>query len=255
MLISQREDNRAERRVVYGHSNALLTELITPHKICHQSYQYVSGGTHRYDVAVVHRQFSRLPRAISHSESLVSDLKGQIPPFIASRLTMAKIGSGFFVMEFHIPYLALRDKGSAKDQRSGPAGRLRHSSDIPVRHVGEAADATYHEAQISFLLLGSDEWFWTAYCFVDTYFGSEYSCEEYLNATSGPPATALSLDPPTGGEKLLDDPIWNPRGYFLAVLARRMDQVSKEWSNLVATVNNRLTDYVRLSPRASRVCH
>ena len=119
-------------------------------------------------------------------------------------------------------------------------GPLRQSTELP-----EKPDAVYHEAQVSFLLFGPDEWFWTVYCIVDTYFGSEISNEEYLEAVSGPPEYApFPQDPPTGGEKLLNEPVWNPRGYFLVVLARRMEQVSKEWSDLVAAINDRLTAYV-----------
>jgi hypothetical protein len=149
------------------------------------------------------------------------------------------------MLEFHIPYLALRDKGSPEDSRRGPGRSLRRSDYLPAREIDDEPDFMYHEAQISFLLFGPDEWFWTAYCFVDTYFGSEYTTEEYLNATTGPPVNAsVPLDAPTGGAKFLNEPVWNPREYFLLVLARRMEQVSKEWSDLVAAVNERLESYV-----------
>ena len=95
----------------------------------------------------------------------------------------------------------------------------------------------FHEAQVSFLLLGIDEWVWTAYCCVDTYFGSEPNHRTYHDD---------GVDAPTGGAKYLNFPIWNPREYFLMVLARRMMQATREWTNLVHVVQQRLDLYVSI---------
>jgi hypothetical protein len=150
-----------------------------------------------------------------------------------------QFGYGWFVMEFHIPYFALRERLMTK--KASDARGLRNSHDMPERKGGSAAKLVYHESQISVLLFGPDEWFWTTYCFVDTYFGSEYTNEEYRNTSPAP------ADAPSGGATSVDKPVWNPREYFLLILSRRMEQVSKEWSKLVAELNERLGAYVSLS--------
>ena len=92
-----------------------------------------------------------------------------------------------------------------------------------------------HEAQLSLLIAGIDEWFWTAYCLTDTYFGSEESIQFYHDN---------QLDALSGGEKSLKYPIWNPREYFLSILARRLKQVTKEWGSIVELIESRLRVHV-----------
>ena len=85
------------------------------------------------------------------------------------------------------------------------------------------------------LVTGVDEWFWTAYFCAETYFGSEESIHYY---------TDNQYDALTGGEKSLLYPVWNPREYFLSILSRRLKQVTKEWSNVVETLQDRLRLHV-----------
>ena len=112
---------------------------------------------------------------------------------------------------------------------------LRRCADfIPNRGAPGVSEHLY-EAQISVLVTGIDERFWTAYCFTETHFGSEETAQYYYEN---------GLDAPTGGEKSTDYPIWNPREYFLLVLSCRMKQTTKEWSNVVIALESRLRYYV-----------
>jgi hypothetical protein len=86
----------------------------------------------------------------------------------------------------------------------------------------------YYEAHISLLVTGVDEWQWTAYFCVDTYFGAEESWEEYPSGNYG-------YDGPSGGWIWQKYPYWNPREYFLAVLMRRISQATTEWGVLIGT--------------------
>lgn len=98
-----------------------------------------------------------------------------------------------------------------------------------------------YDAQISFLIVGTDEWFWTAYCCVDLYYGgNRESIDTYHVSPS-------SLDAPSGGKRSRQYPYWNPRDYFLEVLQRRIKQVTKEWSNVVTMLEERLESYVCIS--------
>ena len=130
-------------------------------------------------------------------------------------------------MEFHLPYYALRE---AHPPSFDPR-RLRRSAKFVSPRSTTGRSEYLHEAQISVLVSGVDEWFWTAYCCVDTYFGSEESIEYYH---------VRDLDAPTGGLKPNHYPVWNPREYFLLILSRRVRQITREWGNIVDTLDHRL---------------
>lgn len=92
------------------------------------------------------------------------------------------------------------------------------------------------ETQISFGIFGSDEFFWTAYCFVDTYGSNQESNDQYLQR---------KLDAPSGGSVKQESPIWEPRYYFLTVFSMRLSQVTMEWTVLVQALEKELDSYVR----------
>lgn len=103
-----------------------------------------------------------------------------------------------------------------------------------------------YEAQVSFVVVGVDEWVWTAYCLVETYFGSEQTIEYYHEG---------GFDAPSGGARSTLYPVWNPREYFLFILSLRAKQVTQEWSNLVEALEQRLQHHVRqtLSPHCNKL--
>jgi hypothetical protein len=135
----------------------------------------------------------------------------------------------------------MRDK-SVKDPRD-----VRMSYEmletIEMETQGIENDSFYYQAQISFLLTGVDEWHWTAYCCVDTFFGSERNPDWYISR---------QFDGPPGGGRAEFLPHWNPREYFLFVCARRLSQVTKEWNNVILKLESRLDQYVRESLRMLR---
>ena len=73
-------------------------------------------------------------------------------------------------MEFHLPYFALRKNASPISDLRG----LRRSADSIRTHQVAIGFEQIHEAQISVLVTGIDEWYWTVYCSVDNYFGSKW---------------------------------------------------------------------------------
>ncbi|KAH0563237.1 hypothetical protein GP486_002192 [Trichoglossum hirsutum] len=133
-----------------------------------------------------------------------------------------------FALEFHLPYYALKSSPEIPDKRS-----LRISSPFMPIRTG-STDEYIYEAQISFLVVGTDEWYWTAYCFVDAYFGSKESPDHYFS-TGG--------DAPSGGRWDRQSPFWNPRDYFLRVLSQRVTQVTREWCNTVSGLEEKLRPY------------
>ena len=99
----------------------------------------------------------------------------------------------------------------------------------------------YYEFQISVLVIGVDEWLWTGYCCVDTYYGCEPDRRAYLENVN--PA-----EPASGGSASLDFPIWNPREYYLVVLCRRISQATREWGALLEAFEERMITYVGWIP-------
>lgn len=96
----------------------------------------------------------------------------------------------------------------------------------------------YHDAQISVLITGVDEWYWTAYCCVDTFSEQAETADTYVDCND---------DGPSGGGRDEEYPVWNPREYFLLVLSRRCTQIALEWEVLVYELIARLDTYVALS--------
>ena len=105
---------------------------------------------------------------------------------------------------------------------------------MPINQ-GRPQSEYLYEAQISLLITGVDEWFWTTYFCAETHFGSEESIQYYHEN---------KLDALTGGEKSLLYPVWNPREYYLSILSRRLKQVTKEWSTVVESLEDRLRIHV-----------
>jgi hypothetical protein len=136
-----------------------------------------------------------------------------------------------FVFEFHLPYFALRYQESPLRKHH----LYRHSGRFSKEVEDTENGGYFHEAQISFLMYGPDEYFWTACCIVDVYFQSEESVADYKNGGE---------DAPTGGARPVKLPYWDPREYFLTALSRRIQQVTTEWRNIIAELERDLKVYV-----------
>jgi hypothetical protein len=98
----------------------------------------------------------------------------------------------------------------------------------------------FYEAQISSLSLGPDEWFWTEYFLVETYFGSETNIPTYFENLD----PDYHIDPPLGNVAIMDVPRFDPREYWLTKTERRVFQATKEYAALINTFDARMQDYV-----------
>lgn len=96
-----------------------------------------------------------------------------------------------------------------------------------------------HEAQISFVVCGSDNRRWVGYAFVDTDSDGDDLADHNF------PHEGFHADPIASDGKLdANLPIWDPREYFLMIFEIRMAQVLKEWEYLVLTVERSIKRYV-----------
>ncbi|PYI12004.1 hypothetical protein BO78DRAFT_64141 [Aspergillus sclerotiicarbonarius CBS 121057] len=135
-----------------------------------------------------------------------------------------------FALEFYLPHFVVREHQVA---RHDLRGLRKHRYFRPPDHALGAWECIF-ETQISFGIFGSDEFFWTAYCFVDTYGSQQESTDNYLQR---------KLDAPSGGSVKQESPIWEPRYYFLAVFSVRLSQVTMEWTVLVQALEKELDSH------------
>lgn len=164
-----------------------------------------------------------------------------------------------FVLEFHLPFLALRNsKRAYRDNRLKQDGTpLRETIDISflnghLHTIGRNDEVDYlYEAEISCTLCGWDHWVWAAYMFVDTYHDSPDNRKDvqyYEDCWNGKEGNPCPVDPLTAGETILDNAIQQPREYWLKVLKVRVLQVLQEWYKVVTKVKESIRHYVSWNP-------
>jgi hypothetical protein len=123
---------------------------------------------------------------------------------------------------------------------------LRQSCKLPFlfrpNSISRSTDTHYclYEAQISVAITGIDHWVWTAYGFVDTYFGSKESVDGY-DQMEGPMGRP---DPLAAGQIPADRLLWTPREYFFKVFEIRMNEVRKQWQAIIDKVEGDIKQYV-----------
>jgi hypothetical protein len=98
------------------------------------------------------------------------------------------------------------------------------------------------------MVAGSYEWRWVAYYFVDTYFDvaeeAKETVQSYYEDSLGP--EGMRADPLTFGVIIADNPIQNPKEYFLRVFQIRINRVKREWQQVVAKMQQSVRKYVQV---------
>ena len=151
-----------------------------------------------------------------------------------------------FQLAFHLPYYAWRQKPCEDHRQYADGDPLRHSRDVSFLNWKTCESSGFlYEAQISCVVAGSDEWRWVGYCFVDTYFDAVGEGKEtvpsYHKDSLGD--EGMRADPFTYGIADADKPIRNPREYFLMVFRIRINQVKREWQQVVEKVSQSIREY------------
>jgi hypothetical protein len=123
---------------------------------------------------------------------------------------------------------------------------LRQSWGLPFLSRATSASASTNKlyclygAQISVAVTGIDHWVWTAYGFVDTYFGSKENVDGY-NQMQGLMGRS---DPLAAGQIAADNPICTPREYFFKVFEIRIKEVRSQWHVIIDKVVGDVNQYV-----------
>jgi hypothetical protein len=156
-----------------------------------------------------------------------------------------------FQLAFHLPYYVWRGSQKAHEdhRRDANASPLRQSQDVSFLNWKSSRSPGFlYEAQISCVVAGSDEWRWIAYCFVDTYFDvaeeAKETVQSYHEDSLGP--EGMRTDPLAYGVVDADNPIQDPRDYFLRVFQIRIKQVKREWQQVVAKMQQSVREYVQV---------
>jgi hypothetical protein len=154
-----------------------------------------------------------------------------------------------FQLAFHLPYYVWRNSQKAcEDHRRDTNARpLRQSQDVSFLNWESSESSSFlYEAQISCVVAGSDEWRWVGYCFVDIYFDAAEEAKETVLSyhEDSLVADGMRVDPFTRGEA--DNPIQKPREYFLRVFQIRIDQVKREWQQVITKVQQSICEYIQV---------
>jgi hypothetical protein len=104
--------------------------------------------------------------------------------------------------------------------------------------MGDSLTDYMFEAQLSIVITGLDNWFWTAYCLADVYFKGLNHVDDVNYYYQE------KLDPISGGRESLTTPQWDPREYFLIVLSYRIVQVREEWKNVISELLRQIKPHV-----------
>ncbi|EEA19331.1 conserved hypothetical protein [Talaromyces marneffei ATCC 18224] len=171
----------------------------------------------------------------------VESLRDALWKHLASQMSIKVIlpqNFPIFHLEFHLPYLSLRQAPPEPHSPEANNGRAWTDLSFLEPEKGKLQHRGVFEAQISFVIVGSDNYRWDGYCFA---FDDE---EELLDDDSD----AVRMDPISWNGKSCtynaNHPIWDPRKYFLAVFESRMTQVLAEFECLIRMIAKNIKQYV-----------
>jgi len=123
---------------------------------------------------------------------------------------------------------------------------LRQSLALPFLFTPKSKSAPMddlyclYEAQISAVVTGIDDSAWTAYGFVDTYFGSKESVNRYDQLKGG----KTQPDTLTAGLLVTNTPTLMPREYFFTVLGVRINEARRQWHAIIDKLESDVNKYV-----------
>jgi hypothetical protein len=161
-------------------------------------------------------------------------------------------------MEFHLPFFAIRKYSLPNNSHEKPPKHsMRKWMDISLTEgetsvSGRQEVYRLHEAQVSCVVYGHDEWQWTACAFLDNTHesGDLYDAGECHDgngedgeAVVGQEVDGFDEDPIATG-LYASKPIWRPRQYFTKAFEVNIKEVSQEWHELVYKMEGDVIAYV-----------
>ena len=148
-----------------------------------------------------------------------------------------------FRMAMHIPYYAWR-KTQHCDLRKFENEPLRSTRDVSFLGWDDHERSGFlHEAQVSCVITGLNNYLWTAYCFADIFFEPKKTRESLMSNMN---SQGLRVDPFRNGKTISDRDFHDPRIYFLAVLRVRLEQIRNEWQQVLQKLEASVRGYEKV---------
>ncbi len=141
-------------------------------------------------------------------------------------------------MHMHLPFFALRhEKKLRLDHRTKANGiifkrsrSLQFSQDHQQTPKESYRLLNLYEGQISIVVTGIDDWRWSAWGFIDTFFDRSESARNYDDISQ-----PYRVDPLLRGQ-LRRSHEQDPRRYFLDVCRTQAERVEEEWNAIFQVV-------------------
>lgn len=142
-----------------------------------------------------------------------------------------------FQLEFHLNYFTFGTAPAANEADHRAAASNPKWTDLSFLEIEtpKAPEGRKHgifEAHFTLVICGSHEGQWDAYAFDDNEFEGEDLCEK-LSACEGFHPDPIASCLPSEHDTDANLPIWNPREYFLKVVANRTAAASEAWDSLI----------------------
>jgi hypothetical protein len=153
-----------------------------------------------------------------------------------------------FQLEFHLNYFTFGTAPADNEADHRAAASNPKWTDLSFLEIetSKAPEGRKHgifEAHFTLVICGTHEGQWDAYAFDDNEFEGEDLCEKLSVCEvfhPDPIASCLLSDNDTDA----DLPIWNPREYFLKVVANRTAAASEAWDSLIRATERSIRKHV-----------
>lgn len=175
----------------------------------------------------------------------------RFPAFLAGCLLMALQTNTYsmFQLEFHLNYFTFGTAPAANEADHRAAASNPKWTDLSFLEIEtpKAPEGRNHgifEAHFTLVICGSHEGQWNAYAFDDNEFEGEDLCEKLSACEGFHPDPIASCLPSSDNDTDANLPIWNPREYFLKVVANRTAAASEAWDSLIRATARSIKKHV-----------
>ncbi|PMD29322.1 hypothetical protein L207DRAFT_593560 [Hyaloscypha variabilis F] len=191
--------------------------------------------------------------AVSHEVPLLRDaIWKHYDRQTSLRVKVPNRGYKIFQLEFHLGYFQFHstppNEVNQGEAATCPLGWTDLSFLEEMDTLKAAAENRYgmSEVQFSFVICGIHDRRWSAYAFDNTESADGDDLQDKIFCGGGhwdPIGSCLSVD-----DVQAELPIWNPREYFLNVVARRLGLAADSWETLLRAIERRIKRYRNRHP-------
>ncbi|KAF2854872.1 hypothetical protein T440DRAFT_442305 [Plenodomus tracheiphilus IPT5] len=182
-----------------------------------------------------------------HQHDLVSDvMKRYLSLHTSIDIKIPAEGLRKFEFQYHLPHVALREGPSRRARRTTQISRDWIDLSFIARALPESKRNDVmglYPVQMSFGMCGTSEMRYVGYCLEDNDVDEGREMDESDFSEDG-----MHIDQIAPEENNANEPIWDPREYFLRAFYVKMKRILKEWTTVVRTIQQAFN-----SPSAKRL--